>query len=125
MQVHRGCCILSVAVGVPWGGVGVGVDIPDGVKSIRCVVWKSVHTWSLSGRSSQVCLAVFLGQRPYLLRFIFILFFKKLMWGFPGGRVVKNPPANAGDTGSSPGPGRFPHAAEQLSPCATTTEPAL
>ena len=25
---------------------------------------------------------------------------------FPGGSVVKNPPANAGDTGSSPGPGR-------------------
>ena len=25
---------------------------------------------------------------------------------FPGGVVVKNPPANAGDTGSSPGPGR-------------------
>ena len=24
----------------------------------------------------------------------------------PGGAVVKNPPANAGDTGSSPGPGR-------------------
>ena len=24
---------------------------------------------------------------------------------FPGGAVVKNPPANAGDTGSSPGPG--------------------
>ena len=27
---------------------------------------------------------------------------------FPGGAVVKNPPANAGDTGSSPGPGRSP-----------------
>ena len=27
-------------------------------------------------------------------------------WGFPGGAVVKNPPANAGDMGSSPGPGR-------------------
>ena len=27
--------------------------------------------------------------------------------GFPGGTVVKNPSANAGDTGSSPGPGRF------------------
>ena len=27
-------------------------------------------------------------------------------WGFPGGGVVKNPPANAGDMGSSPGPGR-------------------
>ena len=26
--------------------------------------------------------------------------------GFPGGVVVKNPPANAGDMGSSPGPGR-------------------
>ena len=28
------------------------------------------------------------------------------MGGFPGGAVVKNPPANAGDTGSSPGQGR-------------------
>ena len=26
--------------------------------------------------------------------------------GFPGGAVAGNPPANAGDTGSSPGPGR-------------------
>ena len=26
--------------------------------------------------------------------------------GFPGGTVVKNPSANAGDTGSSPGLGR-------------------
>ena len=42
--------------------------------------------------------------------------------GFPGGAVVKNPPANAGDTGSG---GKSPHAAEQLSPCTTTTEPAL
>ena len=25
---------------------------------------------------------------------------------FPGGAVVKNPPANSGDMGSSPGPGR-------------------
>ena len=30
---------------------------------------------------------------------------KSSSWGFPGGAVVKNPPANAGDTGSSPGPG--------------------
>ena len=28
--------------------------------------------------------------------------------GFPGGSVVKNPPANAGNTGSIPGSGRFP-----------------
>ena len=30
------------------------------------------------------------------------------MWGFPGGSVVKNPPANAGDKGSIPGLGRSP-----------------
>ena len=30
----------------------------------------------------------------------------KLMQGFPGGAVVENLPANAGDTGSSPGLGR-------------------
>ena len=29
----------------------------------------------------------------------------QLVRGFPGGAVVKNPPANAGDTGSSPGLG--------------------
>ena len=42
--------------------------------------------------------------------------------GFPGGAVVKNLPANAEDTGSSPGLGR---SHTQLGPCATTTEPAL
>ena len=31
---------------------------------------------------------------------------KYLLRGFPGGAVVENPPANAGDTGSSPGLGR-------------------
>ena len=54
--------------------------------------------------------------------------------GFPGGTVVKNPPANAGDTGSIPGPGRShmppqllnlrsrAHEPQLLSPHATTTE---
>ena len=61
--------------------------------------------------------------------------------GFPGGAVVKNPPANAGDAGSIPDPGRShmpwsnytcapqllnlcPRARvpQLLSPCATTTE---
>ena len=31
---------------------------------------------------------------------------QKESWGFPGGAVVENLPANAGDTGSSPGLGR-------------------
>ena len=43
---------------------------------------------------------------------------------FPGGAVVKNTPANAGrGHGFEPWSGKIPQAAEQLSPCATTTEP--
>ena len=34
------------------------------------------------------------------------LLIKRKSQDFPGGAVVKNPPANAGDTVSSPGPGR-------------------
>ena len=37
----------------------------------------------------------------------------------------KNLPVNAEDTGFIPGSGKTPHAMEQLSPCASTTEPAL
>ena len=35
-----------------------------------------------------------------------LLKLKQILGDFPGGTVVKNPPANAGDTGSCPGPGR-------------------
>ena len=41
---------------------------------------------------------------------------------FPGGPVVKNVPANAGDMGSVPALGRSPQALGQLSPCAATPE---
>ena len=34
------------------------------------------------------------------------VYFKTVVGGFPGGTVVENLPANAGDTGSSPGLGR-------------------
>ena len=62
------------------------------------------------------------------------------MLGFSVGPVVKNPPANAGDTGSIPGPGRShipgskarapqllslhsrAHEPQLLSPCAATRE---
>ena len=37
---------------------------------------------------------------------ITLLSIKQNTGNFPGGAVVKNPPANAGDTGSSPDPGR-------------------
>ena len=38
--------------------------------------------------------------------------------------MVEGLPAGAGDTSSNPGLGGVPHAAEQLGPWATTTEPA-
>ena len=44
---------------------------------------------------------------------------------FPGGAVVKNLPAHAGDMGLIPWSGKIPHTAEQLSPSATTTKPPL
>ena len=40
----------------------------------------------------------------------------------PSGPAVKNLPVSAGDPSSVLGPGRFPHALRQLSPCVTTPE---
>ena len=34
-----------------------------------------------------------------------ISYIKEILWGFPGGAVVESLPADAGDTGSSPGLG--------------------
>ena len=45
-----------------------------------------------------------------------LAYIQRLLWDVPGGSVVKNLPASAGDTGFIPGQGRLPHAAEQLSP---------
>ena len=63
--------------------------------------------------------------------FTFFHSFKKCL-GFLGGAVVKNPPANAGDTGSSPGPGRShmprsnqAHAPQLLSLRSRAREPQL
>ena len=50
---------------------------------------------------------------------------RKEQRSFPGGSVVKNPPANAGDVGPISGLGKIPQAAEQLSPCPTSTVCAL
>ena len=61
--------------------------------------------------------------------FFFLLRAKSNGRDFPGGTVVKNPPANVGDTGSSPDPGRShmpqsnqAHAPQLLSPRPTTAE---
>ena len=47
---------------------------------------------------------------------------RSVILDFPGGSLVENLPANAGDMGSIPAPGRF-HI--QLNPCNTTSEPML
>ena len=54
------------------------------------------------------------------------------MLGFPGGSVVKNPPASAGDRGSIPDPGRsrmlcsnWAHRLQLLSLCSRAQEPQL
>ena len=44
--------------------------------------------------------------------------------GFPGGSVVKIPPASAGDR-FDPRPRKIPHAVEKLNLWVTTTEPEL
>ena len=52
---------------------------------------------------------------------LFILFLIKHFRNFPGGSVVKNPPAKAGDMDSIPDPGtKIPHVSEQLNLCTTT-----
>ena len=43
---------------------------------------------------------------PLSLAVALKLLLKNKVLGFPGGAVVRNPPANAGDMGSCPGPGR-------------------
>ena len=42
------------------------------------------------------------------IRRIYYIFIQNNMKGFPGGSVVKNLPAKAGDMGSMPGSGRSP-----------------
>ena len=45
-------------------------------------------------------------KKIHKTKLLVTLISKTNMGDFPGGAVVKNPPANAGDTSSSPGPGR-------------------
>ena len=47
-----------------------------------------------------------LGQTGLVFSFFFFNFKICLILGFPGGSVVKNPPASAGDMGLIPGMGR-------------------
>ena len=67
------------------------------IKSIQYIRWSQVQLSAKSHKTSKKSLS-----------FSDCYYFKLKIncGGFPGGTVVKNPPANAEDTGSSPGPGR-------------------
>ena len=85
-------------------------------------VVESISFW-VATPGSRFCLRVQAGLQMNTLHTQNAI--ESLLRGFPGGTVVKNPPANAGGHGFKPCSGEIPHAAEQLSPCTTTTEPAL
>ena len=63
-----------------------------------------MYTMSLTTSSEIGSILTFL--RPQLTRnFKSYHLLEEVFLDFPGGAVVKNPPASAADTGSSPGPG--------------------
>ena len=63
------------------------------VKRMKAATWEKIFAKHVSDK----------GLIPKISKDLLKLENKK---GFPGGAVVKNLPANARDTGSSPGPGR-------------------
>ena len=63
------------------------------------MVIKVPENWKIKGRKAIT--GWFIKEKQMANKHI-----KKCFRDFPGGAVVKNPPANAGDKGLSPGPGR-------------------
>ena len=60
----------------------------------------------LMSSATECCLHKTIGPQKAPFATIFSAVENHLTLGFPGGAVVKNPLANAGDMGSSPGQGR-------------------
>ena len=133
----RPCTILK---STSWGGGGLqdalfgGMTLPglnrEGEKHPCCTQWPPHrNAVSILERDKSLDLAIlFPGQSTNFGK----LRRKEVSVGFPGGSVVKNLPANAGDTGSIPDPGRFhtPRSKEAcvpqlLSPCSRAWEPQL
>ena len=68
------------------------------------IIWK--YTWLASRTSSGLSSDITFSKRPIPATFLKIPILPSLL-GFPGGLVIKNSPANAGDTVSIPGSGRL------------------
>ena len=69
----------------------------------KCPIWGCTQ-WETAGhKGNQNTISKIKGYGPQGPKTITKII---MAGGFPGGSVVKNPPASAGDTGSTPGPGR-------------------
>ena len=67
---------------------------------------KRNYTWASPERNLQKRLEGAVGSLHFLPPFRDMQVFKIMTWDFPGGTVVKNLPANTGDTGLSSALGR-------------------
>ena len=78
--------------------------------SAACIRQEEIQALGYNRRQTALCSlngSVFWWLRFFLVRYIQEKRdFKSLDWGFSGGSVVRNSPANAGDGGSIPGLGR-------------------
>ena len=72
-------------------------------------LWASTAggTGSIPGQGTNMPHAMRHSQKKKRKKKAIITMVKNIKEDFLGGAVVKNPPASAGDMGSSPGPGRF------------------
>ena len=66
---------------------------------LRLCTFNARGMGSIPGQGTRITFVSQHGQKVTIKKVIIIK-------GFPGGSLVKNPPANAEDTCSSPGPGR-------------------
>ena len=80
--------------------------MPSPVMIVTSIIWKVLVPWVMQRLSHFIVQY----QKTTFVNITTILSHEKSLLkgseGFPDGTVVKNPHANAGDTDSSPGPGR-------------------
>ena len=90
---------------------------------VTCILWIFNETPPSVWLREALYIPIF-APLPLLIWFTSHLMLLHLL-DFTGGPLVRNPPANAGDMGFDPGPGKIPRALEQLGPSPRTQEPVL
>ena len=114
----------AIGCGLPWRmGVTLGKAAPCGnsQRGLELQAVSSQHSWQLEEWTSQ-CRKRHLGyasQRPLQRDLL------KMEEGLPHWYNGWESTCQCREHGLDPWSGKIPHAAEQLSPCTTTTEPAL